>query len=395
MIRVIICGINGKMGQVLSATVNKSASTELAAGVDIAPDAIKNSVPVFKSMEECSVEADVIIDFSRPSALPGNLKYAKEHNIPIIIATTGCTAEDRARICEASEHIPVFFSANMSLGVNMQFELVREVADFYGDAVDIEIVERHHNLKVDAPSGTAVALADIINTSHNGQLKYKYGRSPQDGRRQKSELGIHSIRGGTFVGEHDVMFITDSEVLTISHAAQTKQVFADGAVRAAEYIVDREPGLYSMKDIVYQTRTVTSVERTDNISLITVRGGTGAEFACAILENVAKEGIVVDVIIMAEGGGISFSVPDKDERRTMELLKDRDAYVARGLSKISVEGLGMELMHGVATRLFSALRNGGVDVRAVTTSETRMEFIVDSCYAEAAVQAVEKEYART
>lgn len=394
MIRVIICGINGKMGQVLAATVRKNERTELTAGIDVIPDAFDNGVPVFTNISECNAEADVIIDFSRPSALKGNLKYAEEHGIPVIIATTGCSAEERAMIKSYSEKIPVFFSANMSLGVNMQFELVREVSDFYGDAADIEIVERHHNLKVDAPSGTAVALADIINASHGDGLSYKYGRTPQDGRRAKNELGIHSVRGGTIVGEHDVMFITDSEVLTISHSAQTKQVFADGAVRAAEYIVGCKPGLYSMKDIVYQTKTVTSINRTDNISLITVRGGSGAGFACEILESVAREGIVVDVIIMAESGGISFSVPDKDMRRAMELLENHDACVVSGLSKISVEGLGMELMHGVATRLFSALKSGGVEVRAVTTSQTQMEFIVDNCCAQAAMDAVQKEYRR-
>ncbi len=390
MIRVIICGINGAMGQVLAATVKKTEGMELAFGVDVVPDLHDNGVPVFTSIMDSDIPGDVIIDFSRPTALEGNLAYAKKHNIPVIIATTGCSAEDRRKITKTSKSVPVFFAANMSLGVNMQFELVREVADFFGPVADIEIVERHHNRKVDAPSGTAVELARIINESQGGKLQNKYGRTPSDGRREKNELGIHSIRGGTFVGEHDVMFITDSEVLTVSHHAQTKQVFADGAVRAAKFIVNCEPGLYSMKDIVYQTRTMTGISRIDGVTLITVRGGEGAGFAYDVLKRVADEGIVVDVIIMAESGGISFSVPDKDGRKTMELLSGEDAYIAEGLSKISVEGLGMELMHGVATGLFAALKESGADVRAVTTSETRMEFIVDGEYADTAYAAVRK-----
>ncbi|MBQ4062353.1 MAG: 4-hydroxy-tetrahydrodipicolinate reductase [Christensenellaceae bacterium] len=394
MIKVIICGINGKMGQVTSASVKKAEGMELVGGIDIVPDAIKNDVPVFDNIADCNVDADVIIDFSRPAALEGNLRYAANNNCAIIIATTGYSAEQKAMIKEASKSIPVFFSANMSLGVNMQFELVRQISDFYGEAADIEIIERHHNLKVDAPSGTALALADIINDSHYGRLNYKYGRNPDDGRRDKSELGIHSIRGGTFVGEHDVMFITDSEVLTVTHTAQTKQVFADGAIRAVYFISGRKNGLYSMKDIVYQTKTVTSIKCTDDVSLITVSGGEGAGFAGKILGIIADAGIVVDVIIMGNNGSISFSVPGKDSEKALSLLEGENANAINGLSKISVSGLGMELMHGVAVNLFAAIGKSGADIQAVTTSETEMEFLVETKYAPAAVMAVEKEYNR-
>ena len=394
MIKVMICGINGKMGQITAASVKKADGMELVCGIDIMPDAAKNDVPVFDDINKCNVDADVIIDFSRPAALEGNLKYASEHNSAVIIATTGYSPEQKAAIKEASVKIPIFFSANMSLGVNMQFELVRQISDFYGEAADIEIIERHHNLKVDSPSGTALALADIINDSHYGHLNYKYGRNPSDGRRDKSELGIHSIRGGTFVGEHDVMFITDSEVLTVTHTAQTKQVFADGAIRAIYFITDRKNGLYSMKDIVYQTRTVTSIKCTDDVSLITANGEANAGFAGKILGVIADAGIVVDVIIMGSNGSLSFSIPGKDAEKAADLLNGEDIKILNGLSKISVSGLGMELMHGVAVKLFATIGKSGAEIHAVTTSETEMEFLVSTEYAEAAVHAVEKEYHR-
>ncbi len=391
MIKIIICGINGRLGQVLRESIAARGDMELIAGADAMPDVRDNGVPVYPGLKGRSIQADCIIDFSRPVALESNLSFAIQNRIPIIIATTGFSPEDKEKIKAASGSIPVFFSANMSLGVNMQFELVREITDFYGDAAEVEIIEKHHNVKADAPSGTALALADIINESRGGELKYKYGRTPEDGRRDRRELGIHSVRGGTFVGEHDVLFITDSEVLTVSHAAQTKQVFADGALRAAEFITGKEPGLYSMKDIVYQTRAVTSTRRTDAVSVIRVNGaGTGET-----LKRVAERGIYIDVVVAPDARGpVTFSVNDRDGEDAMSALKGLDASIETGLSKITVEGLGMELMHGVASKLVCALENAGVAVSTITTSEKGMEFIVAEHDADAAVRAVSGVYAR-
>lgn len=396
MINVAICGINGKMGQVVANTIPKHEGVALAAGIDLYPDALKNDVPVFSAISECTVPLDVVIDFSRPTAIEGNLKYCKENQIPIIIATTGCSAEQKAMIKKAAEEIPVFFSSNMSLGVNMQFELVKQVADFYGDVADIEIIERHHNLKVDAPSGTAVTLAEIINASHDNQLEYKYGRSPQDGRREKKELGIHSVRGGTIVGEHDVMFITDSEVLTISHQAQTKQVFADGAITAAKYIIDKAPGLYSMKDIVYQSRSVTNLSRVEDEAVITIHGlPNDLSILAQVFSLIAEKSINVDIIAQAISANrtkeLSFSVAGKDLEAALDALseiKDAEISAMTDLTKISVEGLGMEVMYGVAAKVFSVLDQADVDILLVTTDETKITFCVTNDQAEAAVHAV-------
>ena len=396
MIKIAICGINGQMGQVVANTIPKHEGTVLAAGIDMFPDARPNDVPVFANIADCDIPVDVVIDFSRPTALASNLEYCCKNNVPIIIATTGYTREHKAMVKAAAEKIPVFFSSNMSLGVNMQFELVKQVADFYGDAVDVEIIEKHHNLKVDAPSGTAVTLAEIINSSFEGKLEYKYGRSPQDGRREKKELGIHSIRGGTIVGEHDVLFITPSEVLTVSHQAQTKQVFADGAITAAKYIVERQPGLYSMKDIVYQSRSVTNLSRVSDEAVITVHDLPNDLGAMAkVFSLIAEKGINVDIIAQAISTGrhkeVSFSVAGKDLEAALDALSvidGADITAMTDLTKISVEGLGMEVMYGVAAKVFSTLDEVDVDVLLVTTDETKITFCVTNDQADAAVHAV-------
>lgn len=396
MIKIAICGINGKMGQVVANTIPKYEGTELVAGIDMFPDAIPNAVPVFQKIEDCDVPIDVVIDFSRPTALAGNLAYCCKNDVPIVIATTGYTDEQRAEIKAAAEKIPVFFTSNMSLGVNMQFELVKQVADFYGDAADIEIIEQHHNLKVDAPSGTALALAEVINSSYDHQLEYKYGRSPQDGRREKKELGIHSVRGGTIVGEHDVMFITDSEVLTVSHQAQTKQVFADGALTAAKYIIERAPGLYSMKDIVYQSRSVTNLSRVPDEAVITVhRMPNDLTTMARIFSLIAAKSINVDIIAQSISADrskeVSFSVAGKDLEPALDALSEIENVeitAMTDLTKISVEGLGMEIMYGVAAKVFEKLDEADVDILLVTTDETKITFCVTNDQAEAAVNAV-------
>ena len=290
----------------------------------------------------------------------------------------------------------------MSLGVNMQFEIVKQIADFYGNAVDIEIIERHHNLKVDAPSGTALALADIINASYDGRLMYQYGRGPSDGKRTKNEIGIHAVRGGTFVGEHDVLFITDSEVLTVSHTAQTKQVFADGALRAVEFIIEKSPGLYNMKNIVYQTRTVTSFHKWDGEAVIRVANlPNTAEATADVLALVADQGIYVDIITQSVAQDnravLSFSLAKRDLQgalRALDALVGAEVTYIDGLSKITVEGLGMEVAYGVAAKLFRAVAQANVDIVVVTTDETKVTFCVKEEQADAAISAIAAHFQR-
>ena len=251
MIKAAICGINGKMGRVLTGLINEDADLTLAFGVDVMTDGGEGGVPVYKSISEADPDGvDVIIDFSRPAALKGNLDFCIANNKAIVIATTGYTPEDKAMMAEAAKEIPLFFSANYSLGVNLQMKLIAEAAKLFDGLADIEIIEKHHNRKVDAPSGTALMLAEGINEACGGKYTFKYGRTPDDGKREKQEIGIHAVRGGMIVGEHDVMFITDNEVVTVSHKAMSRSVFADGAIAAAKYLYGKPAGYYNMKSML-------------------------------------------------------------------------------------------------------------------------------------------------
>ena len=249
MINILIFGVNGKMGQVLSAAVKNTPDMQVCCGVDLFADAVKNEFPVYKDISDCSETPDVIIDFSRPEALENNLRFAKDRSVPVVIATTGLSGEQKAMLAEAAKSLSVFYTANMSLGVSLQMELAKKAAEFLGEAYDIEIIEKHHNQKVDSPSGTALAIADKINEAYDESKNYVYGRHSKDEKRGR-EIGLHALRGGTIVGEHTVIFAGTDEVIEIKHTAQSKQVFAYGAIKAARFIVSQPAGLYSMNDML-------------------------------------------------------------------------------------------------------------------------------------------------
>ena len=249
MIKIILNGCNGKMGQVISGIVSEDENLEIAAGIDI-NTYIENPYPVYTDPNDCSEDADVIIDFSHPSALSGLTDFAKKRKMPIVIATTGLSEEQKKDIKELSEEIPVFFSANMSLGINLLIELSKKAAQILSDRFDIEIIERHHNQKIDAPSGTALAIADAISEVLSSPAEYVYDRHGVRRKRRKNEIGLHAVRGGTIVGEHEVLFAGKDEVIELKHQAASKEVFAVGAVKAAEFMCGKPAGYYSMSDIV-------------------------------------------------------------------------------------------------------------------------------------------------
>lgn len=237
------------MGRVISKCVKDRDDCTIAAGIDPSCEVYDN-FPIYKTPAKCSTQADVIIDFSHPSALEPLLAFAKEQKLPLVIATTGISSEQVEQIKEAAREIPVFFSANMSLGVNLIAELCRRAAKILGSEYDIEIIEKHHNQKIDAPSGTALMLADAVSQGMEEPPQHVYDRHSRRQRRTKNEIGIHAIRGGTIVGEHDVIFAGRDEVITISHSAASKEIFATGSVNAALFLCGREPGLYNMADLV-------------------------------------------------------------------------------------------------------------------------------------------------
>ncbi len=249
MTRIILSGCNGHMGRVISSCAAARENCKIVAGVDLCTDQ-NFDYPVYANIFEYTGGADVIIDFSHPSALENLLKYAVTMNMPAVIATTGLTPEQVESLKQAAEKVPVFFSANMSLGVNLMAELCKKAAAVLGSDFDIEIIEKHHNQKIDAPSGTALMLADEIASVTPYQAYYEYDRHARRKKRDKNEIGIHAVRGGTIVGEHEVIFAGRDEIVTISHSARSKEIFAVGCLNAGIFLADCEPGLYNMGHLI-------------------------------------------------------------------------------------------------------------------------------------------------
>lgn len=237
------------MGQAIVNESQKFCNMNIVAGVDIKPDSSK-SFPIFSSINDVNIKADIIIDFSNPLALNSILEYSQNQKLPVVICTTGFSKEQVEKINEASKNIPVFYSGNMSLGINLLIELCQKATNVLGDSFDIEIIEKHHNQKIDAPSGTALMIANGISEHLDEKYEYKYNRTTSREKRKKNEIGIHSIRGGTITGDHEVIFAGKDEIITISHHAASRNIFANGAINAAKYILNKTPGLYKMKNLI-------------------------------------------------------------------------------------------------------------------------------------------------
>ena len=248
MVNILICGACGKMGATLSELLQGDTQAEAVCGVDIYADE-KAKFPVYKNFSEVNKKVDVIIDFSSPSVLKSEMEWAIERNIPVVLATTGYSAEQLEYIDGCAKKIAVFKTANFSLGVNLLVKLVRNAAEALGENFDIEIIEKHHNKKADAPSGTALMLADSANSAFENKKEYLNGREGIVGKRG-TEIGIHAVRGGTVVGEHEVIFAGEDEIITLSHSARSKRVFAAGAIKAAKWIAGKPAGKYDMTDIL-------------------------------------------------------------------------------------------------------------------------------------------------
>ncbi|MBE5884510.1 MAG: 4-hydroxy-tetrahydrodipicolinate reductase [Lachnospiraceae bacterium] len=254
MVRVIMHGCNGKMGQVISGLIAADSEVELVAGIDARDDG-HNSYPVFTDIEKCDVAADCVIDFSAAVAVDKLLDYCVARKLPCVLCTTGLSEAQLKKVEEASKSTAILKSANMSLGINLLLKMLKEAAGVLAPAgFDMEIVEKHHNLKVDAPSGTALALADSINEEFDNEYEYIYDRSSKREKRSQKEIGISAVRGGTIVGDHDVIFAGADEVITFSHTAYSKAVFGKGAVQAAKFLAGKDAGMYNMADVIEASR---------------------------------------------------------------------------------------------------------------------------------------------
>lgn len=245
MVKITLTGANGKMGKVITSIVGGRSDCKIISGIDHNTEP-NNIFPIYYAPQELAEKPDVIIDFSHPSALDDLLEYGLSTGTPIVFATTGYTDDQIEKIKKASEQIPVFFTFNMSLGINLLIKLAKTATEILGGQFDIEVVEKHHNQKIDAPSGTAIMLANAINETMDNSCHYVYDRHSQRKKRDASEIGIHSIRGGTIVGEHDIIFAGRDEIITLSHSAASKEVFAVGAVNAAIFLATQNAGIYDM-----------------------------------------------------------------------------------------------------------------------------------------------------
>ena len=248
MKKIILCGANGKIGHVIRNIVAADNECEIVAGVDINTES--TDFPIYSEIDSVKESADVIIDFSNPALLNSLLEYSAAKKIPVVIATTGFDDDQKKQIENAATENGVFFTYNMSLGVNLLATLAKKAVDVLGNDFDIEIIEKHHNQKIDAPSGTALMLADAICEEIDKPMKYEYDRHSKREKRSKNEIGMHAVRGGTIVGEHEIIFAGRDEIITLSHSARSKEIFAVGAVNAAKYMVGKGAGLYTMKDLI-------------------------------------------------------------------------------------------------------------------------------------------------
>ena len=240
------------MGRAVFEATANSNDCKIVAGVDINASDLGSvcSFPVYSSINDFEGTADVIIDFSHHSALPSLIDYAVTHNTPIVVCTTGHTDEERQLMLDASSQVGVFFSRNMSIGINLLIDLCKRAAAALGEDFDIEIIEKHHHNKLDAPSGTAMMIAEELKDERNGNAEFVYDRHDVRRKREPSEIGIHAVRGGTIVGEHDVIFAGNNEVITLSHSASSREIFASGALKAARFMAGKTSGMYSMTDVI-------------------------------------------------------------------------------------------------------------------------------------------------
>ena len=249
MTNIAISGANGKMGRVIADICASRDDVKVIAGVDLFGESYSD-FPIVRSYKELPQKPDVVIDFSNPALLDSLLEYCLTNGVPAVLATTGYNEEQKAQIVKAAESIPVFFSFNMSLGINLLVQLAKKAVAVLGDQFDIEIVEKHHNQKIDAPSGTAIMLANAINEEAGDKYELVYDRHSVRAKRKQSEIGMHAVRGGTIVGEHEILFAGRDEVISLKHEAHSKSVFAAGSVNAAVFLSGKSSGLYDMSDML-------------------------------------------------------------------------------------------------------------------------------------------------
>lgn len=393
MLRIVVNGALGKMGRMVCEMASLEGGFEVVAGVDRFAAGAVSSFPLFESLSEKLPEADCIVDFSRPEALDDIIACCRRTGMAAVLATTGYQQEHLKKIADASADVALFQSANMSVGINLLLNLSREAAKALR-GFDIEIVEAHHNTKVDSPSGTALMLADGINDSLLEKKEYIYGRHTKTQRRDPGEIGIHALRGGTMTGEHCVHFMGPDEFIALRHTSQSRRIYALGALRAAEYVTGRHAGLYNMRDLLLEQQSVTALNIEHGQTLLTLRSlPANAGSVSAIFLALADARVMIDMISQtAPRDGLldlSFTIRTQELQSAKDALHGQyDVEIRQGLTKLTIEGQGMEHQSGVAARLFVQLANSAVDSVLISTSETKIGLLIEAEQETAAAGAI-------
>jgi 4-hydroxy-tetrahydrodipicolinate reductase len=403
MTKIIINGCNGRMGRTIIGLAGESDRITVVAGVD--PQPPENDAfpfPVYSRLADVVETGDVVIDFSRPDGVDELIDYCIGTDTAAVIATTGYSGDQQNRVTAAARQIAVLQSANMSLGINILKRLIVDATAVLGTTFDVEIVERHHKMKKDAPSGTALLLGEAVRSTIDERREFVHGRHGGDTMRQAWEIGVHAVRGGTIVGEHDVHFVGNNEELILGHKAYSRALFAGGALKAAEYLALKAPGLYSMEDLVAESTSVTRIY-TGRESLITFPRISGdPAVAFDIFNAFGEADIRIDMISQTVLGknshSLSFSIGDDDQAKSEVILRslretgDIEGEMTSGLTKITVEGIGMERLSGVASKIFGILRDLQIESQAVTTSETTITWLVDHAVADSVIAGIKTTY---
>ncbi len=397
MTSIILNGACGKMGRVVTECA-AAMNLHIVAGIDRYAAGAKAYYPLYENIEDCKHKADVLVDFSRPDALPGLLNYCLQRKMGLVLATTGYSEADMDSIRSAAKVIPIFKTANMSVGVNIMLDLVRKAASALPE-YDIEIVEKHHNAKVDAPSGTALLIADAMKDVSLSEKNYVFGRHTKTQRRQRGEIGIHAVRGGTVTGEHEVYFFGNDEVVTITHQAASRKIFAIGSIKAAEYLLTAKPGIYDMQDVLLAHSGVTNLSIDRGQVVVTVRDIPFGMTTGKIFDALAAADVGIDMIsqTMPLNGQIDLSITVEADKaaEACEVLRTLSytPELRDDIAKIVVEGSGMERQTGIAAGVFAALANANVAPELISTSETKIGLIVPAHDAERAAHAIRTKYA--
>jgi len=403
MVNIIVNGALGQMGREIIAQANGDADVNVVAGLDpSASEAAATGLrfPLLNDIAALDDKADVLVDFSHPSALGGLLQYCTKTHTALVLGTTGYSAADKRLIEDTARVIPIFQSPNMSYGVAVLADLTRQATKALGSRFDVEIVETHHRRKMDAPSGTALMLADAVIATSADPMSVVLDRSDRHEPRQPGEVGVVARRGGTVAGAHTVGFYGDDEVIELSHTSLSRRIMAGGALRAAVYVAGKGPGLYTMTQLLAEQSLVTHIGLERDVAVLSLEAVSAEPDDMASLFGALK-GINVDMISATtpQGSGVdvAFSIPQADLAAAVRALADvtpnqLKPHVTEHLTKLTVEGEGMASSPGVTARVFACLAARGVSPRQVTTSETKITMAVEAAQAPGVVEAIRVEF---